>query len=226
MSKLLIVIFGLAGVFALHAADGDVLATTQSAESFKFNTSDVSPFAMVSITAVTDFFAEMPVTWLSDETVIEEAPDGTATTVSAASAGSYAFSPTSSGVWTLSNSEGGKVYVSIPWGVTGGAVCTSGASAFAIDTNEGGPNRKSYKREVLPIAYSGDGWDKSKTSVSTLTLMSSAGEETNVALTGTGVIPVTFSQTGDWTLSLAMEDGTTLGGILTIIGQGLIISFH
>lgn len=226
MNKSLIFILGFAGAFALHAADGDVLATTGSAASFKFNTSEVSPFAMASTTDATALFAEQPVTWRAGETVSMEAPDGTATTVSAASAGSYAFSPTSSGVWTLSNSEGGKVYVSVPWAVTGGAVCTSGASAFAVDTKECGPNRKSLKKEVLPIAYSGDGWCRSRIAVSTLTLTSPTGSVTSVALTGTGAVPVTFSQTGDWILSLAMDDGTTLAGVLTLAGRGLIISFH
>ena len=226
MNKSLIFTLGFAGAFALHAADGDVLATTGSAASFKFNTSEVSPFAMASTADATALLAEQPVTWRAGETVSMEAPDGTATTVSTASAGSYAFSPTSSGVWTLSNSEGGKVYVSVPWAVTGGAVCTSGASAFAVDTKECGPNRKSLKKEVLPIAYSGDGWCRSRIAVSTLTLTSPTGGVTSVALTGTGAVPVTFSQTGDWILSLAMDDGTTLAGVLTLAERGLIISFH
>ena len=226
MNKSLIFILGFAGAFALHAADGDVLATTGSAASFKFNTSEVSPFAMASTTDATALFAEQPVTWRAGETVSMEAPDGTATTVSTALSGTYAFSPASSGVWSLSNSEGGKVYVSVPWAVTGGAVCTSGASAFAVDTKECGPNRKSLKKEVLPIAYSGDGWCRSRIAVSTLTLTSPTGAVTSVALTGTGAVPVTFSQTGDWILSLAMDDGTTLAGVLTLAGLGLIISFH
>lgn len=226
MNKSLIFILGFAGAFALHAADGDVLATTGSAASFKFNTSEVSPFAMASTADATALFAEQPVTWRTGETVSMEAPDGTATTVSTALSGTYAFSPASSGVWTLSNSEGGKVYVSVPWAVTGGAVCTSGASAFAVDTKECGPNRKSLKKEVLPIAYSGDGWCRSRIAVSTLTLTSPTGSVTSVALTGTGAVPVTFSQTGDWILSLAMDDGTTLAGVLTLAGRGLIISFH
>lgn len=226
MNKSLIFILGFAGAFALHAADGDVLATTGSAASFKFNTSEVSPFAMASTADATALFAEQPVTWRTGETVSMEAPDGTATTVSTALSGTYAFSPASSGVWTLSNSEGGKVYVSVPWAVTGGAVCTSGASAFAVDTKECGPNRKSLKKEVLPIAYSGDGWCRSRIAVSTLTLTSPTGAVTSVALTGTGAVPVTFSQTGDWILSLAMDDGTTLAGVLTLAGRGLIISFH
>ena len=226
MNKSLIFILGFAGAFALHAADGDVLATTGSAASFKFNTSEVSPFAMASTADATALFAEQPVTWRAGETVSMEAPDGTATTVSTALSGTYAFSPASSGVWSLSNSEGGKVYVSVPWAVTGGAVCTSGASAFAVDTKECGPNRKSLKKEVLPIAYSGDGWCRSRIAVSTLTLTSPTGAVTSVALTGTGAVPVTFSQTGDWILSLAMDDGTTLAGVLTLAGRGLIISFH
>ena len=226
MNKSLIFILGFAGAFALHAADGDVLATTGSAASFKFNTSEVSPFAMASTADATALFAEQPVTWRAGETVSMEAPDGTATTVSTALSGTYAFSPASSGVWSLSNSEGGKVYVSVPWAVTGGAVCTSGASAFAVDTKECGPNRKSLKKEVLPIAYSGEGWCRSRIAVSTLTLTSPTGAVTSVALTGTGAVPVTFSQTGDWILSLAMDDGTTLAGVLTLAGRGLIISFH
>ena len=226
MNKSLIFILGFAGAFALHAADGDVLATTGSAASFKFNTSEVSPFAMASTADATALFAEQPVTWRAGETVSMEAPDGTATTVSTALSGTYAFSPASSGVWSLSNSEGGKVYVSVPWAVTGGAVCTSGASAFAVDTKECGPNRKSLKKEVLPIAYSGDGWCRSRIAVSTLTLTSPTGAVTSVALTGTGAVPGTFSQTGDWILSLAMDDGTTLAGVLTLAGRGLIISIH
>ena len=226
MNKSLIFILGFAGAFALRAADGDVLATTGSAASFKFNTSEVSPFAMASTADATALFAEQPVTWRAGETVSMEAPDGTATTVSTALSGTYAFSPASSGVWSLSNSDGGKVYVSIPWAITGGAICTSGASAFAVDTKECGPNRKSLKKEVLPIAYSGDGWCRSRIAVSTLTLTSPTGSVTSVALTGTGAVPVTFSQTGDWILSLAMDDGTTLAGVLTLAGRGLIISFH
>ena len=226
MNKSLIFILGFAGAFALRAADGDVLATTGSAASFKFNTSEVSPFAMASTADATALFAEQPVTWRAGETVSMEAPDGTATTVSTALSGTYAFSPVSSGVWSLSNSDGGKVYVSIPWAITGGAICTSGASAFAVDTKECGPNRKSLKKEVLPIAYSGDGWCRSRIAVSTLTLTSPTGSVTSVALTGTGAVPVTFSQTGDWILSLAMDDGTTLAGVLTLAGRGLIISFH
>ena len=225
MNKSLIFILGFAGAFALHAADGDVLATTGSAASFKFNTSEVSPFAMASTADATALFAEQPVTWRAGETVSMEAPDGTATTVSTALSGTYAFSPASSGVWSLSNSDGGKVYVSIPWAITGGAICTSGASAFAVDTKESGPNRKSYKKEVLPIAYSGDGWCGSKTSASTLTLTSPTGAAAATPFTGVGTMTFVPDKIGNWAASLALEDGTTLSSVLTIIGHGFIISF-
>ena len=51
MDKFLICILGAVGSFALHATDGDVLATTPSAAAFAFNTSDASPFAMASTAA-------------------------------------------------------------------------------------------------------------------------------------------------------------------------------
>ena len=226
MDKFLICILGAVGAFALQAADGDVLATTPSAAVFAFNTSDASPFALTSTAAATAVFAEMPVTWRAGETVTEEEPDGTTTTVSTASTGSYAFSPKSNGVWILKNSEGGKVYVSIPWTEAVGSICTSGVSPFAVDTKEPGPDRKSYKREILPIAYSGDGWQRNRSAASILTFTSPDGAVSERPFKGSGVEVFNLRESGSWTLSLAMDNGTTLAGVLTLIGPGFVVSFH
>jgi len=212
--------------FALHATDGDLLATSEAA-TFSYNSAEESPFGL----AAADSFA--PVTWRTFETVTVTAPDGTVTTEvnNASDKGAFTFTPTSGGVWTLSNSADGTVKVCVPWSIYGdGATVTSAAAAFAADTVESGPNRKTKKRELLPIAYSGDDWIGDLTKASSLTFTPPAGsaieEWTLNMASGQGAQQVELNAAGDWTVTLTFADATTRTAIIGVQPLGIVITLQ
>lgn len=144
MKKLLLPMLAF-GAFALHATDG-VLQATSAEAVFSYNSVEESPFGL----AAADSFA--PVTWQTLETVTVAGPDGTTTVVAdnASARGSYTFTPTVGGVWTLSNSMSGTVKVCVPWSIYGDSEnITSETVGFKTDTVESGPNRKT-KKKICP----------------------------------------------------------------------------
>lgn len=224
MKKLLLPMLAF-GAFALHATDG-VLQATSAEAVFSYNSVEESPFGL----AAADSFA--PVTWQTLETVTVTAPDGTVKTEvsNADSRGAFAFTPTSGGVWTLSNSMSGTVKVCVPWSIYGDSEnITSETVGFKTDTVESGPNRKTKKRYVLPFAYSGDDWigDMAKASSLTFTPPSGSGLEewTLDMVAGAGAKSVALDAYGDWTVTLTFADGTTRTAIISVQTTGFIISF-
>ena len=230
MKKTLAIIAVAAGaVLPAVAADGDELAVTESATTFRLYINGETPYSLTNAEDI----AAWPVTWREGETVSAAAMDGTAYAFAAdaASEGSVML-PEKGGVWSLANAGIGSVAVLVPWTVSqGDGVSLAGSDsygAYALDTQEDGPNRKNSDRRFPPIAYSGDDWagDLASASVLTVTPPPNKGTATVFdALSGTGIQPFAFDKSGRWTVSLAMDDGTTCTAIINLPG-GLTISFY
>ena len=230
MKKSIAIIAVAAGaVLPAVAADGDELAVTESATTFRLYINGETPYSLTNAADI----AAWPVTWREGETVSAAAMDGTAYAFStdAASEGSVTL-PEKGGVWSLANDGIGSAAVLVPWTVAQGdgiSLAESGSSgAYALDTQEDGPNRKNYDRRFPPIAYSGDDWAGDLASASVLTVTPPPNRGTTTvfdALSGTGIQPFAFDKSGRWTVSLAMDDGTTCTAIINLPG-GLTISFY
>ena len=224
--KTLIVLLVAAGVVIPLRASGEVPLATSSEVTFAYNSLESSPFGLSSVNA----FA--PVTWQTLETVSVTAPDGT-TTIEASNAsirGSFTFTPTVGGVWTISNSMSGTVKVCVPWSVLGDSTnVTSSAAMFMADTVEDGPDRMvKSRREMLPVAYSGDGWIGDVTKASTLTFTPPGGSglsPTVFDLAGQGAQSFTINACGEWTVLLTFADGATLSSRINY-WNGFVLSFR
>lgn len=230
MKKTIAIIAVAAGaVLPAVAADGDELAVTESATTFRLYMNGESPYSLTNAADV----AAWPVTWREGEAVSATAMDGTAYTLvdDAASEGSESL-PAKGGVWSLANDGIGTAMVLVPWTVAqGDGVSLAGSvpyGAYALDTQEDGPDRKSYNRCFPPIAYSGDDWagDTASALVLTVTPPPDTGTATVFdALSGTGVQPFAFDKSGKWTVTLEMDDGTTCTAIINLPG-GLIFTVY
>jgi len=154
----------------LFAADGDVLATTENAATFRMYVNGTTTFSLLSAEEI----ASWPVTWQTDETVVATAMDGTVTTIvtDAASAGAQVLQ-LGGGVCTLSNSKLGSAVICVPWSVfnDGGTLGVSPGTLFGVDLETDGPDRDGVVKQFPPMAYSGDNWvgDSSKTATVTVT---------------------------------------------------------
>lgn len=229
MKKTIAIIAVAAGaVLPAVAADGDELAVTESATTFRLYINGESPYSLTNAADV----AAWPVTWREGETVSAAAMDGAAYALAAdaASEGSESL-PAKGGVWSLANDGIGTAMVLVPWTVAQGdgvsLALSATSGAFGIDVVQDGPDRKSYDRRFPPIAYSGDDWAGDTAAIPTLTVTPPPNKGAATvfdALSGTGVQPFEFNKTGKWTVTLAMEDGTTCTAIINLPG-GLIISF-
>ena len=225
MKTLIILLVAAGAVFPFRAADGAPLATS-SEVTFAYNSLESTPFGLSEANA----FA--PVTWQTLETVSVTAPDGT-TTIEASNAsasGSFTFTPTVGGVWTISNSMSGTVKVCVPWSVLGDSTNVSSAAAmFMADTIEDGPDRTVKRRcEMLPVAYSGDGWIGDVTKTSTLTFTPPVGSGLSPAvfdLAGQGAQSFTINTCGEWTVLLTFADGATLSSRINY-WNGFVLSFR
>jgi len=217
--KLLICAVSLAGACALNAADGDLLAEDATGATFDVYSVDGATYAAKSAAEI----AALPhVTWRTGETVIATKWNGdeTALVASAASAGSTAFAPDAGGVWILNNSAQGTARICVPWAVYGDSMSlTSAASpSYAADSRQDGPNRTTRRKEALSVAYTGDNWIGDISKAATLTFTSPSGTATTLNRTGTGATLFNFNEVGDWTVQLAMLDGTTRNAVITING--------
>ena len=92
-----------------------------------------------------------------------------------------------------------------------------------VDTKQAGPDRKTLKKEALPIAYTGDNWARAASMASTLTLVSPSGATATHNLAGTGARSFTLAEQGDWTVTLVMADGSTLTSIVTVNEAAFIL---
>ena len=224
MKKLIIVAaVAASAAFPLFSEEDENFVMTSEPVTFYFNNAEVSPYGV----AAADSFA--PVTYKVGESVSMTAPDGTVTprVTSASTDGTFSFVPTCGGVWTLTSSKWGSVLVAVPWAIYGesGSVGTDTVT-FAADTVQEGPNRKLKKKEVPPVAYSGDNWAGDLSKAATLTFTPPDGGEPQTPTldpAGTGAMSFTFNKVGDWTVTLTFADGTTKTAIVTIVRTGFIV---
>ena len=219
---------------ALWAAD-EQLAVSGDA-SFALDTSDEIASPIV-VSSAAELAALRGVAYRIGETVTATAPNGTETVlVSDANAtGAVAFSPASGGYWTLSNSSLETAKFLVAWAVNGDVdtaiVSSADYGAYWLDTVQAGPDRKLKKREVPPVAYSGDDWAAVATSATlpastiTFTPPEGSGLETMTwNKTGDGAGTFTFGAKGDWTVTLAFADGTTRTATIAIESAGFTLT--
>lgn len=223
---LLLCAASLAGT--LRAADGDILAETQSpSPAFAVWASERATYAVAS---AADIAALPPVAWRAGETATATSWDGTATTlVSAAATDGSATAASilvSGGLWTFENTVLGTARVGVPWAVfnDGGTLASGAASPeFKVDAKEAGPDRRISRSEAPEIAYTGDHWVRDASASASLTLNPPAGAATILNRTGSGAESFDFSLPGVWTVTLAMADGTMLSATLDIRDLGMTI---
>ena len=116
------------------------------------------------------------------------------------------------GAWCIVSSPDGCEYA---W---------SGVSVYPVDSRLPGPDRVTKRKDALPVAYTGDNWIGDASKASTLTFVSPEGETTTLNLAGTGAQPFALKKSGDWTVQLAMADGSTRDATLTVIGEAFILT--
>ena len=219
-------------------ADDEVSEEPEAAADFRV-TSDAVAIALHTDDAALRFssaeLAAKQVTYRAGETVTLTAPDGTTATVvaDAAAAGGVTLTVgagglSSDGLWRLDNSNGSVAFVGVAWETFDAAWRQAGDGlTMALDTLAEGPDRKLKKREVPPVAYSGDDWagDLSKASTITFTPPEGSGLETTTwNKTGDGAEAFTFGTTGDWTVTLTFADGTEKTATVTIESAGFMLT--
>ena len=226
-------IFAVACAVAMPAfADGDgggeepaAIRVTSEAFTFKLRTGDGTA-AMSSAD-----LAAWPVTYRAGETVTLTSPAGASTTpVSDAAANgetALAGAFNADGVWRLANSNGGSALVGVAWETFGAPWREASADAsFRMHTEGEGPDRTLKKREVPPVAYSGDDWKGDLTKASTITFTPPEGsglEPTTWNKTGRGASAFTFNKKGLWTVELTFADNTTRTAQINIQTAGFVL---
>ena len=216
-----------ASALTLPAADGNVLATTESATTFRLYVNGTTTFSLLSAAEVTAW----PITWRTNETVVATSRNGTSTTLvtDATASGSQSLSQIG-GAWTLTNSKLGSAVICIPWSVfnDGGILDTSMNATFGADLTTDGPDRNGVVREFPPVAYSGDNWIGDATAAATVTFIPPSGSgltTTTLDLVGMGATSFAFAKSGKWTVRLAMADGSTREAEIMVKG-GMVIMFR
>ncbi len=117
------------------------------------------------------------------------------------------------GVWKIVASADGRQYA---WAEI----------VYTADSTQPGPDRKLTKREVPPVAYSGDDWKGDLTKASTITFTPPEGsglEATTWNKTGTGAQSFTFNAKGVWTITLTFADNTTRTAQINIQTAGFVL---
>ena len=226
----------VAAALTAAAEDGTLLAETGSAATFRAWSSADATYAVMSAAELSSL---MPATYAAGETVTATSPSGVATAVvsSPASDGTVdlpqgAGGPVNAGgIWNLANSNGAQARIGIAWAVfdDGGTLAeTSAGTGFIADAAQAGPDRKLKKREVPPVAYSGDDWagDLSKAATITFTPPADSGLETTTwddLPSGNGARVFTFNARGVWTVTLTFADNTTRTAQIDIQTSGFMI---
>ena len=95
--------------------------------------------------------------------------------------------------------------------------------AYSADSVQEGPDRKTSKKDALPVAYTGDNWLGDAAKAATVVFTSPSGAATTLNLTGTGAQSFTFDSPGKWTVTLTMADGTTRTAVISVSGGLTII---
>ena len=89
---------------------------------------------------------------------------------------------------------------------------------YPADSMHEGPDRKTIKKDALPVAYSGDNWIGDAAKAATVVFTSPNGTVTTLNLAGTGAQSFTFDSPGKWTVALTMADGTTHTAVISVSG--------
>ena len=226
----------VAAALTAAADDGTLLAETESAATFRVWSSADATYAVMSAAELSSL---MPATYAVSETVTATSPSGVATAVvsSPASDGTVDLPQgtggpiNAGGIWSLANSNGAQARIGIAWAVfdDGGTLAeTSAGTGFIADAAQAGPDRKLKKREVPPVAYSGDDWagDLYKAATVTFTPPESSGLEATTwddLPGGNGARAFTFNARGVWTVTLTFADNTTRTAQIDIQTAGFML---
>ena len=224
-------------------ADDEVSEEPEEAADFRV-TSDAVAINLHTDDAALRFssaeLAAKQVTYRAGETVTLTAPDGTTATVvaDAAAAGGVTLAVgagglSSDGLWRLDNSNGSVAFVGVAWETFGAAWRQAGdGRTMALDTLAEGPDRKLKKREVPPVAYSGDDWAAVATSATlpAATVTFTPPEGSGLEATtwddlpgGNGARAFTFNARGVWTVTLTFADNTTRTALIDIQTAGFVL---
>lgn len=211
----------------LPLAAGEDLSSSAEYGTIHLNTSG-QPFVVSSQADLGVLADDWPVTYRRGETVAVFSPGGGRGTLiadAASASGAVAFSPTVGGLWRLVNSNGESAYVGVSWSVfdDGWALNSAGNSPIALRTDGYGANRTLTGKGPVSVAYSGDNWAGNAMSVSTLTVRAPSGTQVDYALSGTGALPFSPAEYGDWVLTL-VYGGRTLVSAVRVSSPGTIIS--
>lgn len=204
-------------------ADG--LSVTSEPTTFRFFSNGTSVFGLTNAADVVSW----PLVWKAGETVTATARDGIVRTLTGNDSSASASLPAGmGGVWHVANSNGESATICIPWSAFGDQMSLASlmSSAYGIDTLQEGPDRKTKKSGVLPVAYSGDDWVGDVTKVSTITFtppVDSSLEPTTLTMTGQGAVTFVFEKTGVWTVTLECADGTVKTSLVDIQTSGLVV---
>lgn len=214
----------LAAAALVHsaAAEGELPVTSQPLSGISLWTVDRATYPVASVSEIA---ALLPVSIRPGETVTATSQRGVMATLESTSLASVL---NAGGVWTLSNSAQGTALIGVPWEIygDGGKLTSVSSEDFGADTTQTGPNRKTKKRMVLPVAWSGDNWLRAPSVAAKLTFASPSGTTTELDLTGSGATEFTFSEYGEWTVTLEMADGTSCASAITIETIGTKVVFR
>ena len=203
----------------LRAVDGMVLATSGASPTFNV----YSAYGATDTTATVSEIADLPSVFSKmGDTVTATAPNGQVTTLSSASLSSVL---NAGGVWTIASSSQGTARIGVAWTVydDGGTLASGGtASGYGVDSVQAGPDRRLPLRNVLPVAYSGDGWLGDASAASTLAFVSPANVETELDFSGTGAMAFDFGEIGAWTVRLK-KDGALLREAQVLVTGGFTL---
>jgi len=201
-------------VLALKGYSFTSLATSTNF-TFRIDTRSVR-----SVMSEQEAVAFWPITWRKGETVTVMNPHGTTMTLVsvAGSEGEHSLELNVGGLWHFSNSTSGSVTFGVPWSIfnDGGMLATGTGSSAIIDTKEQGPGRCVRAWNVLPIAYSGDSWTRSRSSRSVLTLVSPSGRVIEESFMGTGYYQCIPSEKGKWRIALDNGVSTFYSDVLLL----------
>lgn len=104
-----------------------------------------------------------------------------------------------------------------------GLVFDSGVTlSYVADSRLPGPDRKLYAHDAMSVAYSCDNWMRASQSASSLTLTRPSGAASASSPVGTGVVPLSFDEPGDWTISL-VAGGRSLISTVTVRPAGFFL---
>lgn len=126
--------------------------------------------------------------------------------------GGYSVSELDGGTYMIETSSDGKVYA-------------SSSRDSMLYTDGSGPNRNMKIRETRVLAYTGDNWLGAADAASSLTLLSPLDVSTITAYAGTGTVPFTPAEKGQWTVSLETED-YTYTSLINVFGIGMAITIR